>query len=55
MPQILLYSNGDLNTFALTMLRDGVDRSVTLQSNDDGTVKVGDIIDPKQQSDSRQQ
>jgi hypothetical protein len=28
---------------------------VTLQSNDDGTVKVGDIIDPKQQSDSRQQ
>lgn len=50
MPQILLFSNGDTNSFALTMMRDGVNRSATLQSSDngDGTIKVGDIIEPKQ-------
>ena len=48
MPQILLFSNGDLNSFALTMTREGVRRSVTLQTGDDGDLKVGDIIEPKQ-------
>jgi len=50
MPQILLYSNGDLNSFALTISRDGVQRSATVQSNDngDGTIKVGDIVEVKQ-------
>jgi general secretion pathway protein H len=49
-PQILLFSNGDTNSFVLTMVRDGVNRSVTLQSSDngDGTIKVGDIVEPKQ-------
>jgi len=47
MPQILLFSNGDTNTFALTMAREGINRSVTLQSGDDGNIKVGDIIEPK--------
>jgi type II secretion system protein H len=48
MPQIMLFSNGDTNSFVLTMVREGVNRSVTLQSSDDGSVKVGDIIEPKQ-------
>jgi type II secretion system protein H len=46
-PQIMLFSNGDMNSFALTIARDGVGRSATLQSNADGTVKVGDILEPK--------
>ncbi|HEX2789404.1 MAG TPA: type II secretion system minor pseudopilin GspH [Steroidobacteraceae bacterium] len=46
-PQIMLFSNGDMNSFALTIARDGVGRSATLQSNADGTVKVGDIVEPK--------
>jgi general secretion pathway protein H len=47
-PQIMLFSNGDTNSFALTIARDGVRRSATLQSNADGTLKVGDIVEPKQ-------
>lgn len=46
-PQIMLFSNGDTNSFALTIARDGVGRSVTLQSSADGTIKVGDILEPK--------
>jgi type II secretion system protein H len=44
-PQIMLFSNGDTNTFILTMQRLNANRSVTLQSSDDGTVKVGEIVD----------
>jgi type II secretion system protein H len=47
-PQILLFSNGDTNSFALTIVREEVGRSATLQSSDDGTVRVGDIIEAKQ-------
>jgi general secretion pathway protein H len=46
-PQIMLFSNGDTNSFALTIARDGIGRSATLQSNTDGTLKVGDIVEPK--------
>jgi type II secretion system protein H len=46
-PQIMLFSNGDTNAFALTIARDGVGRSVTLQSQSDGTVKVSEILEPK--------
>jgi len=47
-PQIQLFSNGDTNSFALTIVREQVGRSATLQSSDDGTVRVGDIIEAKQ-------
>jgi type II secretion system protein H len=47
-PQIMLFSNGDTNSFALTLTRDGIRRSATLQSTGDGTVKTGDIVEPKQ-------
>jgi general secretion pathway protein H len=46
-PQMLLFSNGETNAFALTITRDGVGRNVTLQSSADGTVKVSDILEPK--------
>jgi type II secretion system protein H len=47
-PQLMLFSNGDTNTFSLTIERVGVGRTVTLQSAADGTVQVGDIIEAKQ-------
>jgi hypothetical protein len=53
-PQVMLFSNGDTNTFLLTMLREGVGRSVTFQSSDDGTVKVGDVKDLKDVKDGQQ-
>jgi type II secretion system protein H len=46
-PQVMLFSNGDTNAFALTITRDGVGRTATLQSGTDGTVTVGDILEPK--------
>jgi type II secretion system protein H len=46
-PQIMLFSNGDTNSFALTIARDGIGRSVTLQSSADGTIKVSDVLEPK--------
>jgi type II secretion system protein H len=46
-PQILLFSNGDTNAFALTIARADVGRSVTLQSSEDGKVNVGNIVEQK--------
>jgi general secretion pathway protein H len=44
-PQVLLFSNGDLNSFALTLERAGTRRSVTLQSGADGQLKVSDVVE----------
>ena len=49
-PQIMLFSNGDTNSFALTIVRDGAGRTATLQSTQDGTLKVGDIIEPRREA-----
>jgi type II secretion system protein H len=46
-PQVMLFSNGETNAFALTITRDGVGRNATLQSGPDGTVTVSDILEPK--------
>jgi len=46
-PQILLLSNGDTNSWSLTMVRTGLNRSATLQSNPDGTIHAGAIVEPK--------
>ena len=46
-PQIMLLSNGDINSFALTLVREGVNRSATLQSTEDGDVQFGDVVEPK--------
>ena len=39
-PQIMLYSNGDMTPFELTILRRDEDRGVTLASNDEGTIEA---------------
>jgi general secretion pathway protein H len=46
-PQILLLSNGDVNSFSLTLQREGTRRSATLQSKADGTIEAGAILEPK--------
>jgi type II secretion system protein H len=46
-PQVMLFSNGETNSFALTITRDGVGRKVTLQSGADGAIQVSDILEPK--------
>jgi type II secretion system protein H len=43
-PQIMLLSNGDTNSFALTIERDSSHRSVTIQSAADGSIKAGDVV-----------
>ena len=42
-PQILLLSDGDTNSFSLTLERPSARRSVTLRSVSDGTVSASDI------------
>jgi type II secretion system protein H len=46
-PQILLMSNGDVNSFVLTISRPATNRSASLKSDADGTIKTGDIVEPK--------
>lgn len=43
-PQILLLSNGDTNSFQLTIERPSANRSVTFKSASDGTISAGDIV-----------
>ncbi len=43
-PQIMLLSNGDTNSFALTIERPSAHHSVTLKSPGDGTINVGDVV-----------
>jgi hypothetical protein len=47
-PQILLLSDGDMNSFSLTMERASARRSVTLRSVSDGTLSTGDIVEARQ-------
>lgn len=47
-PQILLLSNGDTNSFQLTIERPSSKRSVTFKSADDGSIKAGDIVEAPQ-------
>jgi type II secretion system protein H len=46
-PQILILSNGDVNSFSLTLTREGTRRNATLQSKTDGTIETGAILEPK--------
>ena len=46
-PQILLLSNGDVNSFLLTLARTAADRTTTVKSGADGTIQAGAIIEPQ--------
>ncbi len=47
-PQIMLLSDGDMNSFALTIERSSAHRSVTLKSASDGTVSASAIAQAEQ-------
>jgi type II secretion system protein H len=47
-PQILLLSNGDTNSFQLTIERPSSRRSVTFKSADDGSISAGNIVEAPQ-------
>ncbi|MEJ0039977.1 MAG: type II secretion system minor pseudopilin GspH [Gammaproteobacteria bacterium] len=44
-PHIMLFSNGDLTSFSLTLERDEPVRSVTIASNDKGVVEAGKLVE----------
>jgi general secretion pathway protein H len=44
-PHIMLFSNGDLTSFALTVERDDPVRSVTIATTDKGAVEAGKLIE----------
>jgi general secretion pathway protein H len=44
-PHIILFSNGDLTPFSLTLQRDDPPRSVTIDSNDEGKIESGDLVE----------
>lgn len=39
-PQVMIYSNGDLSSFRVTLARDGTDQAVTLMPDHQGRIKV---------------
>jgi general secretion pathway protein H len=43
MPHVMIFSNGDLTPFELTLEREGTDRSETLAPDDQGTIKTKDL------------
>jgi len=44
-PHLIIFSNGDLTPFRLTLERDDPARSVTIASNDEGAIEAGDLIE----------
>jgi general secretion pathway protein H len=46
-PQLMIYSNGDLTTFAATLQRDGGLRSITLTQDDKGLVVEKPMVEVK--------
>jgi general secretion pathway protein H len=46
-PQVMIFSNGDLTSFAATLERDGGVRSVTVTQDDKGAVSLEPMVEPK--------
>jgi type II secretion system protein H len=45
LPHVMIFSNGDLTPFRLTVERDNPVRSVTIASNEEGAIESGDIVE----------
>jgi type II secretion system protein H len=46
MPHVMIFSNGDLTSFELTLARDGTERKATLVADDQGRIKLKDPATP---------
>jgi general secretion pathway protein H len=44
-PHVMLFSNGDLTPFQLTLERDSPARRVTIESNETGVIEAGDLVE----------
>ena len=44
-PHVMLFSNGDLTSFQLTLVRDDPARSITIASNDQGDIELGKMVE----------
>jgi general secretion pathway protein H len=44
-PHVMLFSNGDLTSFQLTLVRDDPARSITIASNDKGEIDLGKMVE----------
>jgi general secretion pathway protein H len=44
-PHIMLFSNGDLTSFQLTVMRDEPVRSVTISNNEKGEIEAGKVVE----------
>jgi general secretion pathway protein H len=47
MPQVIIFANGDLTTFEVTVERDGGTRSVTLSQDDTGQIVAKPMVENK--------
>jgi len=46
-PHVIIYSNGDLTPFSLSVEREDPVRSVRISSNEEGVIEAGDIVEGK--------
>ena len=47
LPDLMIFSNGDLTSFELSLTRDGTDRKATLIADEQGQIKVADNPEKK--------
>jgi general secretion pathway protein H len=45
LPDLMIFSNGDLTSFELSLAREGTDKKATLIANEQGEIKVADDTD----------
>ena len=46
-PQVMIFSNGDLDNFTVTLERDGGVRSIAITQDDKGEVSEHDMVEVK--------
>jgi general secretion pathway protein H len=46
-PHVIIFSNGDLTPFSLTLEREDPARSVTIASNEEGKIEAADLVEGK--------
>jgi general secretion pathway protein H len=44
-PQVMLFSDGDLNSFEVTLQREGVNRTTTIRSVNNASIESGELVE----------
>jgi general secretion pathway protein H len=53
LPDLMIFSNGDLTSFELSLARDGTDRKATLIADEQGQIKLADDTDKDKRKKKR--